>query len=119
MNCISSLQMCKLLRKDTLTDVYPNIDTSIAFKICVCTPISNCTIESSFLCLKRIKNYLRSTVGTEKLNSLAILNIEADLLSTLNCNDLIDAFSEEKSRRKSLKFNVSNLMFINNVYFLI
>lgn len=81
MNCISPFQMCKLLREDSLTDVYPNID--IALRIYVCTPISNCTTERSFSCLKRIKNYLRSTMGTEKLNSLAILNIEADLLSTL------------------------------------
>lgn len=102
MNCISPLQMCKLLREDYLTDVYPNID--IALRLYVCTPISNCTTERSFSCLKRIKNYLKSTMGTEKLNSLAILNIEADLLSTLNCDDLIDAFAEEKSRRKSLKF---------------
>jgi len=47
-------------------------------------------------------------MGTEKLNSLAILNIEADLLSTLNCDDLIDAFAEEKKYKK--KFNV--LMFV-------
>ncbi|XP_050064885.1 52 kDa repressor of the inhibitor of the protein kinase-like [Aphis gossypii] len=98
-NCIFPLQMCKLLREDSLTDVYPNID--IALRIYVYTPISNCTTERSFSCLKRIKNYLRSTMGTTKLNSLAILNIEADLLSTLNCDDLIDAFAEEKSRRKS------------------
>jgi hypothetical protein len=75
-----------------------------AYRYGVCTPISNCTIERYFSCLKRIKNYLRSTMGTEKLNNLAILNIEADLLSTLNCDDLIDAFAEEKSRKKSLKF---------------
>jgi hypothetical protein len=43
-------------------------------------------------------------MGTEKLNSLAILNIEVDLLSTLNYNDLIDAIAEEKNRRKSLMF---------------
>jgi hypothetical protein len=34
---------------------------------------------------------------TEKLNSFAILNIEANLLSTLNCDGLIDAFAEGKS----------------------
>ena len=82
--------------------MYPNID--IALRIYVCTPIYNCTTERSFSCLKQIKNYLRSTMGTEKVNSLAILNIEADLLSTLNCDILIDTFAEEKSRRKSLKF---------------
>jgi len=43
-------------------------------------------------------------MGSEKLNSLAILNIEADLLSTLNCDNLIDEFDEEKSRRKNIKF---------------
>lgn len=34
-------------------------------------------------------------MGTEKLSSSAILNIEVGLLSTLNCGDLIDAFAEE------------------------
>jgi len=38
-------------------------------------------------------------MGTEKL-SLAILNIEAGLLSTLNCDDLVNAFAEEKVEEK-------------------
>lgn len=39
--CISSLQMSKLLRDDSLMNVYSNID--IALKIYVYTPVSNCT----------------------------------------------------------------------------
>lgn len=35
-------------------------------------------------------------MSTENLNSLAILIIEADLLSTLNCEDLSEAFAEKK-----------------------
>lgn len=72
------LQTCKLLREDYYTDVYPNIDT--ALRIYFCTPDSNCTTEHSLSCLKLIENYLKCTRVTEKLNSLAILNIEGDLL---------------------------------------
>lgn len=43
-------------------------------------------------------------MGTEKPNSLIIFNIEADLLPTLNCDDLIDTFAEGKCKRKNLKF---------------
>lgn len=39
----------------------------------------------------------------KKLNSLATLNIEADLLSTFNCDDTIDTFAEEKIL--SFKYN--------------
>jgi len=35
-----------------------------------------------------------------RLNSLAVLNIEADLTKTINFNDIIETFASQKSRKK-------------------
>lgn len=49
-----------------------------------------------------MKNYLRSTMSQERLNSLALLTIESDLTSSLEYEDIIDDFSRIKSRKKSM-----------------
>ncbi|KYN28699.1 hypothetical protein ALC57_01879 [Trachymyrmex cornetzi] len=59
-------------------------------------------LETSFSCLKRIKNYLRSIIGQTRLNSLAILTIEAEILNSLNCDEIIHQFAIKKSRRKNM-----------------
>ena len=64
--------------------------------------VTNCSAERSFSCLKRVKNYLRSTMSANRLNSLAILCIESDVLQRLNCEDLIDQFANQKVRRVCL-----------------
>ncbi len=35
------------------------------------TPVTNCSAERSFSCMKRVKNYLRSTSSQNRLNSVA------------------------------------------------
>jgi cell division protein ZapA (FtsZ GTPase activity inhibitor) len=67
---------------------------------CECTPSSNCSTEKSFFTLKRVKTYLRSKTGENRLNSLATLNIEADLTKTINFNDIIETFASQKLRKK-------------------
>ncbi len=37
----------------------------------------------------------------DKLNDLAVLSIEADIVNTLNFDNLIDEFSRLKARRKA------------------
>ena len=83
-----------------MKDLYPNIEISL--RIFVSTPATNCTAERSFSVLKRMKNYLRSTMSQERLNSLAILTIESDLTSSLEYEDIIDDFSRIKSRKKAM-----------------
>ncbi|ESO11475.1 hypothetical protein HELRODRAFT_153420, partial [Helobdella robusta] len=55
--------------------------------------------ERSFSCLKRVKNYLRSTMSEEMLNYLAILCIEKTILQDLDINFVIDEFTRRKARR--------------------
>jgi len=63
-------------------------------------PASNCSSERSFSALKRVKTYLRSRMTDDQLNNLAILRIETDITTQIQYDEIIQDFSEKKSRRK-------------------
>jgi len=63
-------EMLVFIRKNDLKDIFPYVD--IALRILLCTPVNNCSSERSFSALKRIKSYLRSNIGEERLSALAI-----------------------------------------------
>jgi hypothetical protein len=90
--------MLVFIKQNSLVEIYPYID--IALRMLLCTPSSNCSTERSFSTLKQVKTYLRSSMGENRLNSLALLNIEADLTKTINFNDIIESFASQKSRKK-------------------
>lgn len=96
-----SLQnLSSFLKKQNLEAVYPNLE--IAIRIALCIPATNCSGERSFSCLKRVKNYLRSALSQDKLNALALLSIETDVMNKLSFEDIIDDFAAMKSRKKSI-----------------
>lgn len=65
-------------------------------------PVIVAFVERSFSKLKLIKSDLRSTMLQERLNGLAILSIENEILDTLDQKDLIENFASIKSRKISL-----------------
>ncbi|KAL4122200.1 hypothetical protein QTP88_014574 [Uroleucon formosanum] len=92
------IDMSSMLKIEGLEDIYPYV--SIALHMFLCTPCSNCTAERSFSTLRRIKTYLRSTISKERLNSLAILNIESEITKQIKYEDIIDHFADIQSRKK-------------------
>jgi hypothetical protein len=76
---------------------YPNIfvDYRMLFKI----PVTMTSVERSFLKLKLLKNYLRSTMCQERLNVLPTLCIEKKLLEDINIEATIDDFSLRNVKR--------------------
>lgn len=79
---------------------FPNIE--ILLKIFLTITLSNASGERSFSVLNRVKNYLRSTMGEERLNNLAILYIEQEILNRTDTEKIIDDFARNKARRKSM-----------------
>ena len=65
---------------------FPNIAT--VYKICLTIPVSSVSTERSFSCVKRIKSYLRSTMGQERLSSLSIINIERTMAHNINIKQI-------------------------------
>jgi len=45
----------------------------------VTLPVATCTSERSFPTLRRVKTYLHSTMGSHRLNGLALLNIHREV----------------------------------------
>lgn len=96
----SPLDLLQLIHQLALEDVYPNIE--IALRLLLTLPVTVASCERSFSKLKLIKNYLRSTMGQERLSGLAILSIEYDVASKVNYDDVIDTFAAAKARKVKL-----------------
>jgi hypothetical protein len=58
--------------------------------------VTSCSGERSFSALKRVKNYLRSTLHQGKLNTLALLIIESDFMHSIEFDDVVQKFAESK-----------------------
>ena len=63
-------------------------------------PVTVATAERSFSKLRLIKNYLRSTMGQDRLCALALLGIEAESAELMQTVKLIDSFASAKARKK-------------------
>jgi hypothetical protein len=62
--------------------------------------------ERCFSTLKRVKTFLRNTMGQSRLSALSMLSIEKTLVKNIaNFNEkVIDHFAERKERRIDLKY---------------
>jgi len=72
--------------------LFPNI--KICLRILGTMPVTTCSCERSFSGLRRLKNYLRSTMTAERLISLAILEAHKDVFPDLD--KILDKFLSKK-----------------------
>ena len=78
-------------------------DVVTALLLFLTLPVTVATAERSFSKLKLIKNYLRNTMGQERLSGLSLLAIEASQAKTMQTGKLIKRFSDMKARKMKLK----------------
>ena len=62
--------------------------------------LTNCSGEQSFSKLRLKKNYLRSTMIQNTLNSFSLLSSNVDLMKKIDFDKLIEEFAKEKCRKK-------------------
>jgi len=70
-------------------------------RIFVTIAVSVATCEGSFLKLKLIKNYFRSSMSALRLRNLATLSIEQQLTDKINFDIAIEEFANKKIRKVS------------------
>lgn len=87
-----------ILKFVKVADCYPNV--SIAYRILLTMPVTVASAERSFSKLKLLKTYLRSTMLQERLNGLAILSIEKNMLENIDIDTIISDFASRNARRK-------------------
>ena len=77
---------------------YPNTFTLLQL---LCTiPVTSCEAERSFSALRRIKTFLRTTMGKERLNSLALLHIHREI--PINLDEAVTKFAQKHNRKVQL-----------------
>ncbi|KAE9522524.1 hypothetical protein AGLY_017071 [Aphis glycines] len=93
---------------DTLphcTNLLPNIQ--VLLRLFGTLPITSATQERTFLTLKRLKSYLRSTMTQERLNGLAIENINKK--ENLTELEVLQQFSKTSPKRLQLYWTKKNV----------
>ena len=102
--CSGALSLLQVLVENNLGEIFS--ETLKLCKIVITIPMASVESERCFSTLKRIKNFLRNTMGEERLNSLAMLSMEKKLVrdsDTFNKN-VIDRFARQKERRANFNY---------------
>ncbi|XP_032779205.2 zinc finger MYM-type protein 1-like [Daphnia magna] len=96
----SALDFLKSVNEDisqSLTSIIPEFVKLM--KIVLTMPVSTCTAERSFSCLRRLKTYFHSTMTQDRLNHLAVLCCHSDLLESIDLDVLLDEFISKNAIR--------------------
>ena len=75
--------------------LYPNI--RILLQIACTLPVTSCECERSASVLRRLKNYMRATMGNERLANLALLHTHYD--QHIDTERVIDIYAQMHPRR--------------------
>lgn len=94
---LSSMDLLNRIYAEGLENIFPQC--VIAMRIFASMPVSVAEGERTFSKLNLIKNYLRSTMREERLNSLVLLSCERDLARKVNYDGIIEAFAQRKARK--------------------
>jgi len=65
-------------------------------------PVITATNEHFFSSLKRVKLFLRSITGDERLSNLKVINVEGEYANNVNLEEFVDMFANLKNRRYPL-----------------
>ncbi|KAL5857432.1 hypothetical protein ACOSQ3_004890 [Xanthoceras sorbifolium] len=90
----------QILEFAKLMDMFPN--AIIAYRIFLTIPVTVTSAERSFSKLKLLKSNLRTTMTQDRLNGVALICIEKDMLEKIQYDDIIDEFAFRSASRKSL-----------------
>ena len=82
------------------SSIYSEVGKLIALLLVI--PASSATAERSFSSLRRLKTYLRSTMGQERLNNLLVLNIHQDLTDNLDLKKVASDFASLNDYRRTV-----------------
>ena len=77
-------------------------EVCVLLKLILVMPSTNAVSERSFSALRRIKNYLRSTMSQERLNHLLLLHVHKERTDSLNLITVANDFVADSEHRLSV-----------------
>lgn len=86
-------EILETMHENDLFDIFPEFSKVV--HILAVIPATSCSAERSFSALRRLKTYLRSTMGQQRVSNIALINIERAYANSVVSNDMdhiIDIF---------------------------
>ena len=76
---------------------YPNLFKLL--QLVMTLPVSSATCERSFSAMRRVRNYLRTTMSESRFSALSSLYIERDLSSNVDVHDVVAQYAAKGNRQ--------------------
>jgi hypothetical protein len=77
--------------------LFPHVEALV--RLLLVNPASSASAERSFSSLRRLKTYLRSSMGQIRLNNVALCHVHKDMLDTIEADVIMRKFIESKENR--------------------
>lgn len=90
-NCLPSKFKFEDLKMNINNKVYPNLYKLI--QVAITIPIASATCERSFSAMRRIKNWLRTSMEQNRFSNLSTICIERDLINKINTETILNKFA--------------------------
>ena len=90
------------MKKNGLIETFPNV--AIIISIYLILPVANTEGELSFSALKRVKNYLRSSLTQDHVCDFCTMAIEKSFTKSVSFEGIIDKFAAAKCRKHQLQY---------------
>jgi len=84
------------------------VDVEQLIRLMLLCPVSSCAADRSFTALRRLKNWLRSTMMQQRLNAVVVCHIKKDIVDSLNVSELASDFAKRFDIRTG-PFNASDI----------
>jgi len=79
------------------SEIFSEVVTLI--KLILTNPATNAISERSFSAMRRLKTYLRSTMGQKRLNAIMLLHVHKEMTDKLSVVELANTFTNTEHRQ--------------------
>ena len=94
------------MHENDLFNIFPEF-SKVVYILAV-MPATSCSAERSFSALRRLKTYLRSTMGQQRVNNIALVNIERAYTNSVVNNNMDRITDGRRNGRDSSKCFLSS-----------
>ena len=112
---LTAKNLCNSTHSESLNSIHDLVKTIMALpdafdkflqliRIAVTLPVTSASTERFFSALKRVKTYMRETMGGDRLSDLLVICTETACVKNISLDVLVDKFGKAKPRRYHVLF---------------
>lgn len=97
---LENMELCEVEKETNI--FFPTIKR--ALHISMALPCTTCTVERSFSTLRRVKTWLRATMGPDRLNGLCMLSVHREMVKENKANIIEEVLNSFAANPRRLAF---------------